>query len=309
MTLPAWRSMLKGLEGQAEDADPTEEDPDFVDWFSSEAMFGRIVDASLRRHWIDPTVPLEAAVIAPAHGVLVTSATLTDPVFDDPFELARLRTGSARLAEPPREVRVESPFDYASNARVFVVGDVGRDDPRQVAAAMRELFLASGGGALGLFTAIGACAPPTSFWARPWPRRDCRSTPSTSIRWRSGPWSTSSAPRRTRACSAPTPSAMGWMVPGRALRLIAFDRVPWPRPDILHKARRARFGGKAYDDAVARGRVAQAFGRLIRREDDKGVFVLLDAAAPTRLFGQPAAGHRDPPAGSGGSPSRRFRPS
>ena len=24
-------------------------------------------------------------------------------------------------------------------------------------------------------------------------------------------------------------------VPGRALRLIAFDRVPWPRPDILHQ--------------------------------------------------------------------------
>jgi ATP-dependent DNA helicase DinG len=28
----------------------------------------------------------------------------------------------------------------------------------------------------------------------------------------------------------------------------------------------------------------QAFGRLIRRADDKGVFVMLDAAAPTRLF-------------------------
>ena len=45
-----------------------------------------------------------------------------------------------------------------------------------------------------------------------------------------------------------------------------------------------RFGGKSYDDALARGRIAQAFGRLIRREDDKGVFVMLDAAAPTRLF-------------------------
>ena len=39
-----------------------------------------------------------------------------------------------------------------------------------------------------------------------------------------------------------------------------------------------------YDDAVTRGRIAQAFGRLIRREDDKGVFVMLDPAAPTRLF-------------------------
>jgi ATP-dependent DNA helicase DinG len=65
---------------------------------------------------------------------------------------------------------------------------------------------------------------------------------------------------------------------------LVFDRIPWPRPDILHKARRDRFGGKAYDDAVARARIAQAFGRLIRRADDRGVFVMLDAAAPTRLF-------------------------
>ena len=77
---------------------------------------------------------------------------------------------------------------------------------------------------------------------------------------------------------------VGVDVPGRSLRLLVFDRVPWPRPDILHKARRARFGGKGYGDAVARGRIAQAFGRLIRRADDKGCFVMLDAAAPTRLF-------------------------
>jgi ATP-dependent DNA helicase DinG len=60
--------------------------------------------------------------------------------------------------------------------------------------------------------------------------------------------------------------------------------VPWPRPDILHKARRGRFGGKTYDDSQARARISQAFGRLIRRDSDRGVFVMLDAAAPTRLF-------------------------
>ena len=74
-------------------------------------------------------------------------------------------------------------------------------------------------------------------------------------------------------------------VPGRALRLIAFDRVPWPRPDLLHKARRERFEGRAYDDALARARLAQAFGRLIRRADDRGVFVMLDSRLPTRLLG------------------------
>jgi ATP-dependent DNA helicase DinG len=74
-------------------------------------------------------------------------------------------------------------------------------------------------------------------------------------------------------------------VPGRSLRLVVCDRVPWPRPDILHKARRTFFGKRIYDDAVTRLRLKQAFGRLIRRASDKGVFVLLDPMMPSRLRG------------------------
>jgi ATP-dependent DNA helicase DinG len=35
---------------------------------------------------------------------------------------------------------------------------------------------------------------------------------------------------------------------------------------------------------VVRARLAQAFGRLIRRQEDRGVFVLLSAATPSRLL-------------------------
>ena len=65
-------------------------------------------------------------------------------------------------------------------------------------------------------------------------------------------------------------------VPGRSLRLIVFDRVPWPRPDILHRARKPVFGGAQYSDQIARLRLRQAYGRLVRRADDRGVFVILD---------------------------------
>ena len=74
-------------------------------------------------------------------------------------------------------------------------------------------------------------------------------------------------------------------VPGPALRLIVFDRVPWPRPSILHKARRGHFGGRAWDDAITRLRLKQGFGRLVRRAGDHGVFVLLDPMMPSRLAG------------------------
>ena len=73
-------------------------------------------------------------------------------------------------------------------------------------------------------------------------------------------------------------------VPGHSLRLVIMEQVPWPKPSILHRARRAAGGGSAYDDAIIRARLAQAFGRLIRRADDRGHFVVLSAAFPSRLL-------------------------
>ncbi len=278
MVLPAWRSMLRAIDEDAED------DPDFVDWFDATFQYGRVVDAACRRHWVDPTEPLTNAVIAPSHGVLVTSATLADPTLIDPFALAEMRTGAARLPERPKTLRLASPFDYAARARAFVVTDVGRDDARQVGAAMRELFLAAGGGGLGLFTAIRRLRAVHERIVAPLADRGLAL-----YAQHVDPLEVGALVDIFRAeedaCLLGTDAVRdGIDVPGKSLRLLVFDRVPWPRPDILHKARRVRFGGKSYDDAVARGRIAQAFGRLIRRADDKGVFVMLDAAAPTRLF-------------------------
>jgi ATP-dependent DNA helicase DinG len=278
MMLPAWRSMLQAI---AEDA---EDDPDFVDWFEAVFLYGRVVDAACRRHWVDPTEPLQAAVLAPAHGVLVTSATLADSALADPFALAEMRTGAARFPDRPKTLRLASPFDYAANAKAFVVTDVGKDDPRQVAAAMRELFRAAGGGALGLFTAIRRLRLVYDRIAGPLAEGGLAL-----YAQHVDPLEVGALVDIFRveedACLLGTDAVRdGVDVPGRSLRLLVFDRVPWPRPDLLHKARRGRFGGKGYDDGVARARIAQAFGRLIRRADDKGVFVMLDPAAPTRLF-------------------------
>jgi ATP-dependent DNA helicase DinG len=278
MTLPAWRTMLQAV------AESEEDDPHFVDWFETTYLYGRVVDAACRRHWVDPTEPLYAAVIAPAHGVLVTSATLADSTLADPFALAEMRTGAARLPERPKTLRLASPFDYERNARALVVTDVQREDPRQVAAAMRELFLAAGGGGLGLFTAIRRLRAVHEKIAAPLADKGLALYAQHVDPLEAGAL-VDIFRAEEDACLLGTDAVRdGVDVPGRSLRLLVFDRIPWPRPDLLHKARRARFGGKSYDDAIARGRIAQAFGRLIRRADDRGVFVMLDAAAPTRLF-------------------------
>ena len=278
MTLPAWRNMLARLAG---DGAP---DPLFVDWFDATFHHGRVADAAYRRHWVDPTEPLEAAVLRPAHGVLVTSATLSDPGHEAPFALAEMRTGAARLQDAPKLLKLASPFDYANNAKALVVTDVGKEDPRQIAAAMRELFLAAGGGGLGLFTAIRRLRDVHQRIAGPLAEKGLAL-----YAQHVDPLEVGALVDIFRAeedaCLLGTDAVRdGVDVPGRALRLIVFDRIPWPRPDILHKARRETFGGRGYDDALARGRISQAFGRLIRKADDKGVFVMLDAAAPTRLF-------------------------
>jgi ATP-dependent DNA helicase DinG len=278
MTLPAWRAMLRAIEEDAED------DPDFVDWFESTFLYGRVVDAACRRHWVDPTEPLMNAVIKPAHGVLVTSATLADSTLTDPFALAEMRTGAARLPERPKTLRLASPFDYGSNAKALVVTDVNRDDPRQVASAMRELFLASGGGGLGLFTAIRRLRNVHERIAAPLGEKGIALYAQHVDALEVGALVDIFRAEEDSCLLGTDATRDGVDVPGRSLRLLVFDRIPWPRPDILHKARRERFGSRGYDDSIARARIAQAFGRLIRRADDKGVFVMLDAAAPTRLF-------------------------
>ena len=42
------------------------------------------------------------------------------------------------------------------------------------------------------------------------------------------------------------------------------------------------WGGSGYDDNIVRARLAQGFGRLIRRQGDRGLFVVLSSAFPSR---------------------------
>ena len=286
MLLPAWRALLQQL---TLDDEPTPEGAQTIDWFSTEVIRGRVVDVCLNRHYVDPSLPLAEYVLKPAHGVLVASATLSDGLRDgeegrDIFALARQRTGANHLVMGAKAIRVASPFDYASQARLFVVTDVSREDARSVGAAMQALFVAARGGALGLFTAIRRLRAVYDQINKPLGEQGL-----SLYAQHVDPLDVSDLISVFRAehhsCLLGTDAIRdGVDVPGQALRLIAFDRIPWPRPDTLHRARRQHFGARLYDDALTRAKLAQAFGRLIRRKDDKGVFVMLDSAAPTRLF-------------------------
>jgi ATP-dependent DNA helicase DinG len=298
LTLEAWRAMLRGLR--------RESDPAFVDWFAIEKIQSREIDVGMYRHYLDPTEPFVNAVIKPAHGAVITSATLRDSLGvpaaanDEDASLldwvvAEARTGARHLQAPAIRAAMASPFDYVDATRVLIVRDVRRDDGEQVAAAYRELFLASGGGALGLFTAIGRLR---AVYQRIAPALEEAGLPlhAQHVGGMDAATLVDIFRAEEHSCLLGTDAVRdGVDVPGRSLRLIVFDRVPWPRPDILHRARKAYWkemgaGANAYDDMLARLRLKQAYGRLIRRSDDRGVFVMLDSRLPSRLLGAFPAG-------------------
>lgn len=278
MSLKAWISMLDSLlQGET----PGE----FIDWMEVERVDGHAVDVGLYRHYVDPMKPFAAALKPHMHGMTVTSATLRDSTGDEgqSWENAQMRTGAAYLDVQPHMEEIASPFDYAAQTRIFVIDDVNKTDAGQVAGAYRTLFEASGGGALGLFTAISRLRAVHKRIANPLEQAGLPLYAQHVDEIDSGTL-VDMFRDDTQACLLGTDAIRdGVDVPGESLRLIVFDRVPWPRPTILHKARREAFGGRAYDDMITRLKLKQAFGRLIRRATDKGVFVMLDGALPSKL--------------------------
>jgi ATP-dependent DNA helicase DinG len=153
----------------------------------------------------------------------------------------------------------------------------------QIAAAYRELFLAAGGGSLGLFTAISRLK---ATYARLFEPLAKAGLPL--YAQHVDPMDTGTLVDMFRAekdaCLLGTDAVRdGVDVPGDSLRLIVLDRVPWGQPTILERARRKAFGGQAYQDMVVRLRLRQAFGRLIRQAQDRGVFVVLDSRLASRF--------------------------
>jgi ATP-dependent DNA helicase DinG len=275
--LAAWARLLRDLAAPAR--------PETVEWLALDRIDGLEIDVAMVSSWIDPGIPFAELVARPAHGLVVTSATLTDgdPDADLAWRGAMAATGLRHL---PAGVaaRIASPFDYAAQTRIFIVTDIPRDDLGQVAAAYAALFTAAQGGALGLFTAIARLR---AVHHRVAPALEAHGI--LLLAQHVDAMSTATLVDIFRAeedsCLLGTDAIRdGVDVPGRSLRLIVFDRVPWPRPDILHRARKPVFGGAQYSDRIARLRLRQAYGRLIRRADDRGVFVMLDRALPSRLL-------------------------
>ena len=217
---------------------------------------------------------------------ILTSATLTAA---DDFAFTRERLGLT--ADRVDELLVHSPFDYATQAMLFLPRDLPepRDDGFGEAAAARigELLAITAGRAFCLFTSHRALRDAARRLAAvPYPLLVQGDQPRAALldRFRATPG----------AVLLGTGSFWeGVDVPGDALSLVVIDKLPFaPHTDPLIAARMraaAETGGDPFDTVqLPQAAIAlkQGFGRLIRRRDDRGIVAVLDPRIVTRRYGR-----------------------
>jgi len=278
--------MLRAIESAPPDPGTR---PDYVMFLNLERKNGQDADVGLHRHWLDPTIPFASSLVLPAHGVLVTSATLRDGGEYDPeaaWEQAEARAGAGHLPAPAIRVQVSSPFDYRAQTRAYVVSDLPLETG-PVAAAYRDLFRASQGGALGLFTAISRLRAVHDRIA-PELEQDRIRLLAQHVDAMDNATLVDVFRTEPDSCLLGTDAMRdGVDVPGARSAWWCSIASRWARPDILHRERRIHLSQgnpNQYDDRIVRMRLRQAFGRLIRSATDHGVFVLLDRRTPSRIL-------------------------
>ncbi len=289
-SLESWISMLGLIEKETPD--------DFLDWFVIERIDGHDFDYGFYRHWIDPMKPFIKSLENQSHGLVFTSATLTDSYHLDTLEsqdilnaVEQQKKAENTIGLPyfhekvdPAWLSLPSPFNYAEQARIFIINDLDTNNIDRVSDCYRALFDASNGGALGLFTSVQKLK---AVYTRLISKIHNKERPLYAQHIDGMDISTliDIFKEEKNSCLLGTDATRdGVDIPGESLRMLVFDKVPWPRPHMLHKARRSHFGAKEYDDRLTKMKLKQAFGRLIRTSQDKGVFVMLESRLPSRML-------------------------
>ncbi|MDR1825507.1 MAG: ATP-dependent DNA helicase [Bifidobacteriaceae bacterium] len=240
--------------------------------------------------------PLDVATLARDKVLGEATAVLTSATLKVGGSLAA--TASAVGLGPQadgewRGLDVGSPFDYSKQAILYVAADLpapGRDGVPQAEqhARLADLIRAGGGGTLGLFSSRRAAEAAAEA---------LRETLDLPI-YCQGEAALPSL--IDQFVADPAASLFGtlslWQgvdAPGLTCRLVAIDRLPFPRPDdpVMSARKEAadQTGGNGFMQVTAAQAgllLAQGAGRLIRRAEDRGVVAVLDPRLATARYGR-----------------------
>jgi len=218
--------------------------------------------------------------------VILASATLST---GGDFAFIRQRLG---MPEDTAEHSLPSPFDYGEQAGLYIPRNL--PEPREdrwldaACAEIKKLIAITGGGAFVLCTSVRVMRALYDAL------RDA---------WAFPTWVQGQLPKRVlldrfRAAHdgvlfATSSFWEGVDVPGRALRLVIIDKLPFDAPnDPVTGARIARLieqGIKPFEALqvpAAALALKQGFGRLIRTRKDVGIVAILDRRIVTRGYGK-----------------------
>ena len=289
------RQIVKGVEkAYPASWDEADEDPDrepaaHVAWIDV-----RDRNVSIGASPIDVGPTLTEALFDRVQSVICTSATLATPGASSDgegssFRFARERLGARNDVD---ELVIPSPFDFENRAALYLPKDIPDPrDPGFIAAASEkicELVEITGGGAFVLCTSTRTMkAFATALHGR---------LEAPVLVQGTAPKHLLLSRFRAHGDSVLVATMSFWEgvdVPGRALRLVVMDKIPFAVPsDPVVAARTLRIeneGGNGFVDysvPLAALTLKQGFGRLIRRHDDAGIVAILDRRAATRGYGR-----------------------
>ncbi len=243
---------------------------------------GVVKDICLQRVFKDPGYALSQSFFA-KHGknVLLTSATLKSPLQKED-KLANKYGLYDDSTIKKKQFFIDSDFNYKENSLVLIVNDYTyKSSVLEKSLAMKDLIKASNGGALALFTSINRLKESykllnnsfekenINFYAQHVNKQELYSL-------------MHMFKEDENSCLLGTDAIRdGIDIPGNSLRMVIYEKVPWQNKTVLLQDRKEYFG-KSYEDDIICAHLKQAFGRLIRSKDDKGVFVMLDSMFPSR---------------------------
>ncbi len=245
---------------------------------------GKIIDIVFAKNYLNPMQPFAYNVLNNLQGSVFTSATLLDNhgVEEKNLEMLYKKFGLNHLEHNPfvGELNFLSPFNYKDNSKILII-NINQDN--ELPIVIEKIFKACGGGALAIFTAITRLKNVYS--------KIYQSLNSQGIKVVAQHINNQKLVNLidifkddVNSCLLGTDSARdGIDIPGESLKLVLFEKIPWPKPDILLK-HRLEILGSGYSSEIVKYKLRQAFGRLIRTHNDRGIFVIFAKSFPSAFI-------------------------